>query len=55
MLIPNTGFVGALKGFVSKHSNFIFGALGVLGVAGTAICSSIAATHASEVLRECMA
>ena len=52
MLIPNTGFVGALKGFVSKHSNFIFGALGVLGVAGTAICSSIAATHASEVLRE---
>ena len=52
MLIPNTGFVGVLKGFVSKHSNFIFGALGVLGVAGTAICSSIAATHASEVLRE---
>ena len=52
MLIPNTGFVGALKGFVSKHSNLIFGALGVLGVAGTAICSSIAATHASEVLRE---
>lgn len=52
MLIPNTGFVGALKGFVSKHSNLIFGALGVIGVAGTAVCSSIAATHASEVLRE---
>ena len=52
MLIPNTGFLGAVKAFANKHANLIFGILGVAGVAGTAVCASVATKNAMDILRE---
>lgn len=42
----------AFKGFCNKHANLIFGILGVGGVVGTAICSSIATKNAVDILKE---
>lgn len=42
----------AVKGFCNRHANLIFGALGVAGVVGTGICSSIATKNALDILNE---
>ena len=42
----------AFWGFCNKHSNLIFGALGVVGVAGTAVCTAVATKNAMDILRE---
>lgn len=42
----------ALWDFCNKHSNLIFGTLGVAGVAGTAICTAVATKNAMDILRE---
>lgn len=46
------GVWAAVKGFCNKHANLIFGVLGVAGVVGTGICSSIATKNALDILRE---
>jgi len=48
----NNGIIAAGKSFFNKHANLIFGILGVVGVAGTAVCSSIATKNAVDILRE---
>lgn len=45
-------FLNIVKEGVKKHANTIFGILGVIGVAGTAVCSSIATKNAIDILRE---
>lgn len=42
----------AIKAFCNKHANLIFGALGVAGVVGTAVTSSIATKNALDILNE---
>lgn len=42
----------AIKAFCNKHANLIFGALGVAGVVGTAVTSSIATKNAIDILNE---
>ena len=46
------GIWAAVKGFCNRHANLIFGVLGVAGVVGTGICSSIATKNALDILRE---
>lgn len=46
------GVWAAVKGFCNRHANLIFGVLGVAGVVGTGICSSIATKNALDILRE---
>lgn len=46
------GVWAAVKGFCNRHANLIFGILGVAGVVGTGICSSIATKNALDILRE---
>lgn len=46
------GIWPAFKAFCNKHANLIFGILGVGGVVGTAITSSIATKNAVDILRE---
>lgn len=38
--------------FCNRHSNLIFGTLGVIGVAGTAVCTAVATKNAMDILRE---
>ena len=42
----------ALWDFCNRHSNLIFGTLGVVGVAGTAVCTAVATKNAMDILRE---
>lgn len=42
----------AIKAFCNKHANLIFGFLGVAGVVGTAVTSSIATKNAIDILNE---
>ena len=42
----------ALWDFCNRHSNLIFGTLGVIGVAGTAVCTAVATKNAMDILRE---
>lgn len=42
----------ALWDFCNRHSNTIFGAIGVIGVAGTAVCTAVATKNAMDILRE---
>ena len=46
------GLWPAFKAFCNRHANLIFGILGVGGVVGTAITSSIATKNAVDILRE---
>ena len=46
------GLWPAFKGFCNRHANAIFGVLGVAGVVGTAVCSSIATKNAIDILNE---
>ena len=46
------GLLNAGKAFCNKHANFIFGTIGVIGVAGTAVCASIATKNAMELLQD---
>lgn len=48
----NGGLWPAFKAFCNRHANLIFGILGVGGVVGTAITSSIATKNAVDILRE---
>lgn len=48
----NGGLWPAFKAFCNRHANLIFGILGVGGVVGTAITSSVATKNALDVLRE---
>jgi len=42
----------ALWDFCNRHSNLIFGTIGVIGVAGTAVCTAVATKNAMDILRE---
>ena len=42
----------AIWDFCNRHSNLIFGTLGVVGVAGTAVCTAVATKNAMDILRE---
>lgn len=46
------GLWPAFKAFCNRHANAIFGILGVAGVVGTAVCSSIATKNAIDILNE---
>ena len=46
------GLLNTVKTFCNKHANFIFGTIGVIGVAGTAVCASIATKNAIELLQD---
>ena len=46
------GLFPTIKSIFNKHANLIFGAIGVVGVVGTAITSSIATKNAIDILRE---
>lgn len=54
--MANVGLIKQLlnagKAFCNKHANFIFGTIGVIGVAGTAVCASIATKNAMELLQD---
>ena len=46
------GLLNTVKTFCNRHANFIFGTIGVIGVAGTAVCASIATKNAMELLQD---
>ena len=42
----------AFWNFCNKHANVIFGVAGIVGVAGTAVCTAVATRNAMDILRE---